>query len=113
MLTPPDDGCIHDGMLRQTLLDLKDVIKSRFNVEVKEREFSIQELINSSREGRLIDMFGLSSLSKVRKINRVCYRDTTILMNHENAGKFSDGITNLLDEVMRGDEKHPWITTFE
>jgi hypothetical protein len=58
-------------------------------------------------------MFGLSTLSKVRKIQRVCYKDTTILLNHHRAGKFSDQISSLLDEVMRGDSEHPWITTFE
>lgn len=32
LLTPPDDGCIHDGLLRKTILELKDEILNRFGV---------------------------------------------------------------------------------
>jgi branched-chain amino acid aminotransferase len=41
LLTPPDDGCILNGVTRQSILDMKDAIKQKFNIEVTERQFSI------------------------------------------------------------------------
>lgn len=41
LLTPPDDGCILNGVTRQSILDMKDAIKKKFYIEVTERQFSI------------------------------------------------------------------------
>jgi branched-chain amino acid aminotransferase len=46
-----------------------------------ERECSIHELINSSKEGRLLEMFGASTHCPLQPISRVVYKDTTMLMN--------------------------------
>ena len=41
LLTPPDDGCILNGVTRQSILDMKDEIEKKFKVQVIERQFSI------------------------------------------------------------------------
>ena len=48
LLTPPDDGCILNSISRQTILDLKDEIQQKFNLDVVERQVSIHEVISSS-----------------------------------------------------------------
>lgn len=48
LLTPPDDGCILNGISRQTIIDLKDEIKAKFNMDVVERQISIHEVISSA-----------------------------------------------------------------
>ena len=37
LITPPNDGCILNGIARQTILDLEDKIRENMNVKVEER----------------------------------------------------------------------------
>ena len=37
LLTPPDDGCILNGVTRQTIIDMKDDIMKKFKIKVEER----------------------------------------------------------------------------
>ena len=110
MLTPPDDGCIHNGIMRKSVLELAGEIKKKFNIEVVERQFSIQELINSNKEGRLLEMFGTSISTTVRTVSRICYKDTTMILNQQTGGKFSKAIYEMIFSIMSGDPNHPWVT---
>ena len=60
-----------------------------FNIQVTERQVSIHELINSDKEDRLLEMFGASTHCPLLPISRVCYKDTTMLLNTHSGGKFS------------------------
>jgi branched-chain amino acid aminotransferase len=113
LLTPPDDGCIHNGVMRKSVLELAPELKKRFNVDTVERQFSIQELINSNKEGRLLEMFGTSISTTIRQVQRVCYRDTTLILNEHTGGKFSKAIYEMIFGIMSGDSSHPWVTKFE
>jgi len=81
LLTPPDDGCILNGVTRKTIVDLAADIKAKFNIEIVERQVSIHEIINSDKEDRLLEMFGASTHCPLLPINRVVYKDTTMLLN--------------------------------
>jgi hypothetical protein len=86
---------------------------AKWKVRVVVREFSIQELINSSKENRLLEMFGCATFSPIRPIHRVCYKDTTILLDQQTGGEFGKGLNDHIYEIMSGDDKHTWITPFE
>lgn len=88
-------------------------IKAKFNIKVVERQFSIHEIIESSKEHRLLEMFGCSTFNPIRPIKRVCYKDTTLLLDRETGGKFHEGLNDMIFSVMAGDPNHPWITPFE
>jgi branched-subunit amino acid aminotransferase/4-amino-4-deoxychorismate lyase len=36
-VTPPADTCIMDGVMRKTILDMKDHVEKTFNLKVVER----------------------------------------------------------------------------
>ena len=77
-----------------------------------ERQISIHEVINSSKEGRLFEMFGASTHCPLMPINRIVYRDTTIILNQEmTGGSVSRGLDKLLMDEMKGNSK--WTTPFE
>lgn len=78
LLTPPDDGCILNGVTRQTILDMKADIQAKLNVNVEERQVSIHELINSDKEGRLLSVFGASTHCPILNVKRIVYRDKTM-----------------------------------
>ena len=46
-ITPPDDGCIFNGVVRKTIIDLKDEIEKETGVIFHERNVSIHEIINA------------------------------------------------------------------
>ena len=113
LLTPPDDGCILNGITRQTIIDLKGEIKKKFNVVVEERQVSIHEVINSYREERLISMFGASTHCPLLPISRVVYKDQTINIRNEGF-KFNDKLNNMLTHLMTADPStSPWLTKME
>ena len=113
LLTPPNDGCIVPGITRQTILDMGDKIKAKLGCEVKEREISIHELINSDKEDRLISMFGASTHCPLMAINRLCYRDTTINLDLAQGKKMNDALNTMIVEEMTGALTRPWITSME
>ena len=65
---------------------MSDEIEAKLGCKVVERQVSIHELINSDKEERLISMFGVSTHCPLQPVNRVCYKDTTMLLNM-NAGR--------------------------
>ena len=81
LITPPDDGCILNGVNRQTILDMADKVEAELGCKVVERQISIHELINSDKEDRLISMFGVSTHCPLLPVNRVCYKDTTLMLD--------------------------------
>ena len=112
LVTPDADTCILNGFTRQTIIDLKERIEKQFNLKVVERQISIHEVINSSKEGRLFEMFGASTHCPLIPINRVVYRDTTIILDHNNdGGNVSKGLDKLLMDEMKGNSK--WTTPLE
>lgn len=74
---------------------------------------SIHELINSDKEDRLLSMFGVSTHCPLMPINRVCYRDTTMLLNVDAGNQFNESLNKMLVDVMQQNASSPWITPME
>ena len=96
LVTPPSDDGIMNGTMRKTILELKDKIQENFKCKVVDREISIHEVINSSKEGRLIEMFGAATHCPLQPVNRVVYRDSSMILDNIGKGSISAGINNLL-----------------
>lgn len=94
-------------------MDMSEEIEADFGCKVEQRQVSIHELINSDKEDRLLSMFGVSTHTPLLPINRVCYRDTTMMLNTERGTEFNDKLNMKLVEKMNGDPSHPWITAME
>ena len=62
---------------------MKDKIKAQTGLDVVERNVSIHEIINSDKEGRLMSVFGASTYCPLLPVTRLCYRDTTILLDRK------------------------------
>ncbi len=52
LITPPNDGCIFNGSVRQSILELRDEILKETGVKVIEKQLSIHEMVSASEEGR-------------------------------------------------------------
>ena len=114
LITPPDDGCILNGVNRQTIIDMADKVEAQLGCKVVERQISIHELINSDKEDRLHSMFGVSTHCPLLPVNRVCYRDTTLLLDTQKGQDFNAALNQMLvDEMQAEPENNPWITRME
>lgn len=78
LITPPDDGCIFNGSVRQSIVHLAEEIEKETIVKVVERQLSVQELVSASREGRLQEFFGCATSSNIQPVSRIVYEDETI-----------------------------------
>ena len=75
---------------------------------------SIHELINSDKEDRLISVVGVSTHCPVQPINRVCYRDTTLMLDMQEGREFNSKLNQMLVDVLKDEpENNPWITSME
>lgn len=111
LLTPPNDGCILNGMTRRTIVEMKDQIKAKFNCSVEERKISIHELISSHKEQRLVSMFGVSTHCPLLPIKRVVYKNVSIDIA---PSRFTNDLDTMLEDCMRADPgNNPWVTQME
>lgn len=65
LITPPNDGCIFNGSVRQSILELRDEIHKETGVKVVEKQLSINEMVSASQEGRFQEFFGCSTSCNV------------------------------------------------
>ena len=59
-------------------------------------------------------MFGASTHCPLQPVNRVCYRDTTMLLNTKKGNWFNEKLDNMLVDAMKTDDHtSEWITEME
>lgn len=61
LVTPPNDGCIFNGSVRKSIIELADEIERETGVKVVERQLSLHEMVSASREGRFQEFFGCAT----------------------------------------------------
>jgi len=110
LVTPPNDTCIFNGTVRQSIIDLKDEIEREKGVKIIERQISIHEIINAYKEERLFEFFGGATSSNIQSISRIGYKDETIDLT-EKSKAFSKYLNDKLTTIMSGSADHPWITS--
>lgn len=74
-MTPPNDGCIFNGSVRKSILELADEIYKESGYKVVERDFSINEVISAYQEGRTLEFFGGSTSCNIQPVNRIVFED--------------------------------------
>lgn len=112
LITPPDDGCIFNGVERKTILDLADEIKREKSVKIVEKQISIHELIHADKEQRLLEFFGGATSSGIQSIRRIGFKDQTIDLTSKDIS-FAKYLNNKLYNIMTGPTDHPWISKVE
>lgn len=111
LITPPIDGCIFNGTLRRSIVELKDKIFKEKGVKLVERQVSIHEIINAYNEGRMLEMFGAATSSSIQPISRMVYKETDIDLGKENP--IANYLNNSIIAIKQGGVDHPWVTAFE
>ena len=79
-------------------------------IKVVERQISIHEVVNSYHEGRLVEVFGVSTSSMVRSFSQLAFKDELIdLRGNVDLATY---INNTLIAIREG-PKHPWVVNMD
>ncbi len=107
VITPPLEGSILPGVTRDTALDLT----KSWGMKVSERRISIDELIQSSKEGRLQEVFGTGTAAVISPVDEIQYRETNININHGQIGPIARRLFDEITGIHYGEipDTHGWI----
>lgn len=108
LVTPPLDGTILPGITRDSILEL---CKKWGEFEVAERKFTIQEMMEASKEGRLMEAFGAGTAAIVSPIESITYKGQEIkvpIKQELGAGPLAKRILDTILAIQYGEQPSPW-----
>ena len=105
LVTPPlTSGTVLPGVTRQSVLELaRDIAGLR----VEERRLTLPDLLEASREGRLLEMFGSGTAAIISPVGGLRCGGQLISVPTPALGLASQILTQLGD-IYYGRHRHPW-----
>lgn len=101
LITPPLDGTILGGVTRMSTIELaKDM-----GVKVVERRISIDEVIESSKQGSLKEVFGTGTAAVISPVGKIHHNGIDIVINEGKTGEFSQRIYDEITGIQYGEKE--------
>lgn len=129
---PLGDKIILDGVTRRSVLELARArltsnptevlpeVQGLEQVDVVERTYTIQEIVDAHDEGRLVEAFGCGTAFFVAPVSFIQYHEkdmdipmTATTEEGGKAGVYASLIKTWLKEIMYGRVDHPWGVVVE
>ncbi|KAI4738512.1 branched-chain-amino-acid aminotransferase [Aureobasidium sp. EXF-12298] len=111
LMTAPLDGTILEGVTRDSILELARERLVPEGWEVNERRFSVRELAEADKEGRMLEVFGAGTAAVVSPVRNIGWKDSMIncgLEADKEAGPIAQRMKDWIEGIQYGDEAHPW-----
>ncbi|KAG2370203.1 aminotransferase [Suillus spraguei] len=107
---PPLDGMILPGVTRDSVLALRRLGGLPDVIKVSERPINMGEIIQSSKEGRLIELFGTGTAAVVTPVDKIGYNggDVMIPTGKDGMGPVSKPLWTELVGIQTGAIKSDW-----
>ncbi|CAG8949813.1 hypothetical protein HYFRA_00004137 [Hymenoscyphus fraxineus] len=115
---PLDDKIILDGVTRRSILQLarerltgaSERLEGLEALEIVERRFTMEEVVEAVKEGRMVEAFGAGTAFFVAPVCAIGYKDVdyTIPMARGDSGAYAHLIKTWLMNIMYGKEDHEW-----
>eukprot|EP00871_Galdieria_phlegrea_P004292 jgi/Galph1/4864/GphlegSOOS_G3573.1 len=96
LVTAPLDGTILDGVVRRSILEL---VRSWGNVDVSERKYSIDEVVQKISDGEVIEAFGCGTASIITPVNGIHYSGQLHPITSESKDKISPKLLKELQDI--------------
>ncbi|XP_020858914.1 branched-chain-amino-acid aminotransferase, mitochondrial isoform X1 [Phascolarctos cinereus] len=107
LVTPPLDGIILPGVIRQSLLDLA---RTWGEFRVSERSVSMSELLLALREERVLEIFGSGTACQMCPVHRILYQGEHLhIPTMENGPNLTLRFHKTLCDIQYGDGSHEWM----
>ena len=124
LITPPDDGCIYNGSMRKSIIEMKDEIKAEFDINpfynegrkgsfnIIQKELDVCELASATKEDRLLEIFCGSSFCNIQPILSI-QNGTDLIRSRPSDFPMVRYLNNKFMDIMTGTAEHRWITQFD
>ncbi len=107
LVTPPLTGSILSGITRDSVLTLtKDM-----GLNVRERQISIDEVIEGIASGKVTEMFGCGTAAIIAPVGSLWYTDNSYTVSDGNTGELTQHLFDELTGIQSGEREDPygWI----
>lgn len=111
LVTAPLDGTILEGITRDSILGLAREKLVPEGWVVSERKYTMKELAEASREGRLIEAFGAGTAATISPIKTISWEGEDVscgLRKGEESGAIASRMKDWIEARQYGDYDHEW-----
>ncbi|KAG9393996.1 Branched-chain aminotransferase [Carpediemonas membranifera] len=113
LVTAPLDGTILPGITRRSILELvrEDPEIKKMGITVEERHYTIQEVCDTVKDGRMIEAFGCGTAAIVTPVNGIQFEDVDYAIPAGKdgvAGDLTNAVYHKMLSIQYGKEAHPW-----
>uniref|UniRef100_A0A8C5MCT2 Branched-chain-amino-acid aminotransferase n=1 Tax=Leptobrachium leishanense TaxID=445787 RepID=A0A8C5MCT2_9ANUR len=109
LITPPLDGIILPGVVRQSILDLS---RKWGEFKVSERYITMENLVEAVKEKRVKEMFGSGTACVVCPVGNILYKNENLhIPTMENGPKMATRFLNSLTDIHYGRVDSDWAVT--
>lgn len=111
LVTAPLDGTILEGVVRDSVLALARERLVPEGWKVSERGYTMGEVDEAAKDGRLIEAFGTGTAAVISPVRRIGYKDRDILCGlreDQEAGEVASKMLKWIEDIQYGDYPHEW-----
>jgi branched-chain amino acid aminotransferase len=111
IVTPKLNGSILPGVTRKTVIQLL----KEWDMNIVERDISIDELMKKYDSGDLLGVFGSGTAAVISSVGWLTYKDKKMVINNGKAGELALKLFNEITSIQYGikDDSHEWIYKVE
>jgi len=111
LVTPPLTGSILSGITRDSVLTLTQDM----GLMVKERQISIDEVIEGIASGKVEEMFGCGTAAIIAPVGALWYNDNNYTVSDGKTGKLTQHLFDEITGIQSGERQDPygWVVEVE
>lgn len=104
LVTPELNGSILPGITRKSILELAE----HLGYEVEERRISIQEVVDSVKNGSLTEVFGAGTAVVISPVGEIKYKENVLTIGDGNTGKITEELYSAYTSIQSGSKEDPF-----
>ncbi len=111
LITPPLTGSILPGITRDSVIH----IAKKWNIKVSERPITIEEVIETSQNGKMKECFGTGTAAVISPVGEIFYKEKSYVIGNGKVGEWSKKFYDEIVGIQYGEKEDPfgWIHTVE
>lgn len=104
VIAAPLTGSVLPGITRDSVIHLT----KEWGLKIKERSLSIDEIIDSAKDGRLSEAFGTGTAAVISPVGQITYKGEDHVVAGGKMGEISQRLYNEIVGIQYGDKEDPY-----
>lgn len=107
LITPSLNGSILPGITRDSVIKLA----KKWNMNISERKISMDEIIESHKNGSLQEVFGSGTAAVISPVGEIKYQDNVMQIGDGTPGKMAVKFNNAITDIQYGkaEDTENWV----